>query len=621
MRNSVAVILIAFLLLVNQNATAQTSKNDSTYSRVLTYYELWEEIFECNDSVYDLDNALVIQEIVNDSKVLELFNRNKLVRPRVRLSSVKFKAQFPPISNSLAEIINLGNVRIYLSQIEFQRGFTLWFCDGIQFFEARRVKFNGGLSLINPTGIWDINISDCVIKDQFEINVSANEKDNLALQNRFIKLENSRIELANSNRPIRGIAYFDVDNETNKVETLRNPSIRVDSPTDLYISKCVFDSDSSINWFELKGEFKSLSIDSTDFKMDLEANQCSFEDKIAITNSLFKGVSFWSAKYPDIQNINMRWSQLTEGLSIIQHDMKRKDSVALQWIESKLKYTGTEDVQVGLLKYDDLIAMYQHFQRIYRERGDIESANGCRVGMKDIQTEMLRKQYEMDDNLETWLYWKLNVFLKFFAKYGTSPVRAIIVSLWTIFLFSIIYFFFYSEWDKINRAFLIRKYRNTVRYFRSEQKLEDFYSEQYKEDLKEYEEFKKEISDSKVEVPFFITLLGKPLFRLSMFQHTVMRWLYRKTEVLSGRWVNLSPKRKFFVGSTVGFFILLYLLNLVMVRSLNSLMLSLNAFSTLGFGEIPVKGLSRYIAIIEGFLGWFLLSIFSVSLISQIMMS
>ena len=55
------------------------------------------------------------------------------------------------------------------------------------------------------------------------------------------------------------------------------------------------------------------------------------------------------------------------------------------------------------------------------------------------------------------------------------------------------------------------------------------------------------------------------------------------------------------------------------VRALNSTTLSVNAFSTLGFGAIPVKGVSRYITILEGFLGWFLLSIFSVSLISQML--
>lgn len=90
-------------------------------------------------------------------------------------------------------------------------------------------------------------------------------------------------------------------------------------------------------------------------------------------------------------------------------------------------------------------------------------------------------------------------------------------------------------------------------------------------------------------------------------------------EILSTRWIDLTPARKWFVGITVSITITGYLIWLLVLRSLNAVTLSINTFSTLGFGDIPVKGISRYVAIIEGFLGWFLLSIFSVSLISQIL--
>ena len=64
------------------------------------------------------------------------------------------------------------------------------------------------------------------------------------------------------------------------------------------------------------------------------------------------------------------------------------------------------------------------------------------------------------------------------------------------------------------------------------------------------------------------------------------------------------------------FFVLLagFLLSL-----LNAITLSLNSFVTLGFGNIPTHGLARYITILEGFIGWFLLSIFTVSLINQVL--
>jgi hypothetical protein len=57
----------------------------------------------------------------------------------------------------------------------------------------------------------------------------------------------------------------------------------------------------------------------------------------------------------------------------------------------------------------------------------------------------------------------------------------------------------------------------------------------------------------------------------------------------------------------------------IFIKMLNALMLSINTFTTLGFGEIPIKGLPRYLAIVQGFIGWFMLTLFSVSLISQLL--
>jgi hypothetical protein len=56
-----------------------------------------------------------------------------------------------------------------------------------------------------------------------------------------------------------------------------------------------------------------------------------------------------------------------------------------------------------------------------------------------------------------------------------------------------------------------------------------------------------------------------------------------------------------------------------LISLLNALTLSLNSFVTLGFGNIPTSGLARYICILQGFIGWFLLSIFTVALINQVL--
>jgi hypothetical protein len=63
----------------------------------------------------------------------------------------------------------------------------------------------------------------------------------------------------------------------------------------------------------------------------------------------------------------------------------------------------------------------------------------------------------------------------------------------------------------------------------------------------------------------------------------------------------------------------LFLMLQLLISMLNAITLSLNSFTTLGFGNIPTHGLARYVTIIEGFIGWFLLSIFTVALINQVL--
>ena len=89
---------------------------------------------------------------------------------------------------------------------------------------------------------------------------------------------------------------------------------------------------------------------------------------------------------------------------------------------------------------------------------------------------------------------------------------------------------------------------------------------------------------------------------------------------MAGRkWVDLENKDRYWIGTLTFFLTLIYIFYLILIRAINSLVLSINAFSTLGFGQIPVRGFTKYVAIIEGFIGWFLLSVFIVSLLSQMM--
>ena len=259
------------------------------------------------------------------------------------------------------------------------------------------------------------------------------------------------------------------------------------------------------------------------------------------------------------------------------------------------------------------------FFKMYKNRGDLESANACYVQMKSVQTRMLEYKYNKNKTLNNYFNLKINEFLAYFCDYGTNPAKSLIISMYIILYFSIFYFFFYSSWDKINRGFFIRKYKRLTEYLTSNKNLEDFYNEKKSEEIASFNNFKRQTLESKKNMPMLLHLMAWPLYKFSLLKFKVSQFIFRNSDVLKEEWQKQSRSKKIMKGGLIYLGVFIYLLSIVILRGINSIALSINTFSTLGFGDIPVTGISRYVAIIQGFIGWFLLSIFSVSLISQIL--
>ncbi|MBL4653624.1 MAG: two pore domain potassium channel family protein [Flavobacteriales bacterium] len=363
------------------------------------------------------------------------------------------------------------------------------------------------------------------------------------------------------------------------------------------------------------------------FRTDISFDGLNCPTSFDVVNCKFEGdISFSKVIIPLSSNVYFKWENFSNKLSFINRNWRFKYNDLGEFVGLVVlpmyKHKAIDDTAISnTVFYDEFTAIYNEFITIYKERGDIKSRNACYKELKDFETRRLKYLWKTEGGSTHFLNWQLNVFLKYFAEYGTSPIRSLIVSFWVILCFAVVYFFSKSDWDNINRQSLIKQARQMMGYFSSEQKLDDFYSETYKEDLASYSEFKSEIKAMKKEVPFFFLMLLKPLYYLSVVKHRMSSFAYRKMEILSGKWSDLSDRRKFVTGTLVSVGIFSYLTYLLLFRALNSIMLSVNTFSTLGFGDIPVGGATRYVAIIEGFIGWFLLSIFSVSLISQILQS
>ena len=133
------------------------------------------------------------------------------------------------------------------------------------------------------------------------------------------------------------------------------------------------------------------------------------------------------------------------------------------------------------------------------------------------------------------------------------------------------------------------------------------------------EDFKNYMLDSEKGIPRFFMATALPLYRWSVAGTKTFSWMLSKVDVLKGKWSDTEDSKK---GGKSFLLIAPFIIALtydLFIKILNALMLSINTFTTLGFGEIPIKGLPRYLAIIQGFIGWFMLTIFSVSLISQLL--
>lgn len=143
--------------------------------------------------------------------------------------------------------------------------------------------------------------------------------------------------------------------------------------------------------------------------------------------------------------------------------------------------------------------------------------------------------------------------------------------------------------------------------------------ERERKDLKELESFKANFTENKKPVPHLFLVMAKLHYRLSKINIDLQTSYYKRTDIMRNEWGELSPARQRWTAFVTGSWFMLYLLIGIVLKALNATLLSINAFTTLGFGSIPTRGLPRYIVIVQGLIGWILMTLFSVTLITQLL--
>lgn len=269
--------------------------------------------------------------------------------------------------------------------------------------------------------------------------------------------------------------------------------------------------------------------------------------------------------------------------------------------------------------YAEEIKLRYNFYNFYKDNYDLENANLVYVDIKDLETKRFKYLYDTNPSFKTFFKWRINQFLKIFSNYGKEPEKAVIFSMYVILFFAGIYLLFPNSWDTLGKKRLMHRFEFFQKYLRRKEGMHTLYLEDKQQEISSYEDFKTNLEQTHLEVPTFFITWSKPLYNASMFSSRVTAKFLKTTDVLQGKWQDLSPKQKRWKNIQIGFLLTIGLFYDLFIKVLNALMLSINTFTTLGFGEIPIKGLPRYLAIIQGFIGWFMLTIFSVSLISQLL--
>lgn len=575
----------------------------STYAQISTkprekkyYHEILEEIFSCNEPHYSVNNLDIYFNKESSDYCDSIFQIKQTVNCALSFGS-------------LWNETNLGFI-IEENALSRIKG-TIWFMN-VTF--KKMVDFNN-VPIIN-----DFQFFDCNFEGPLLINLPKLTYASVLISNSNFN-NTLQVSMSEVNEGYLAMEKCTLDNrliEVKKCDSwfFGSTGIKLELYNNVFTS-----SDLNKTFVGIGGAFNSVTIDNCVFNESLLMNQLEIVNKCHLAENYFSNISIDALILPPSSSTYIGWKSL-EG-KIVSFESQRGDEFPKGFpyatSERGPLYLAKSDEELkNEEKYHNLISTHYILLQMYKSQGDFDAANGCFVEVKDIQSRKFRYKYKTNPNISNFFIWRTNQFLRYFSDYGTNPAKSVIVSFYVILIFGCFYFFFYSAWDKINKMYFMSRFYKLSQYLASKTTLEEFYNTSNKREIGSLEQFKSELKTKKVELPIYVIYLGHFFYRYSNSKHSVGRWVLKRFDIQKGVWKELKAGKKILVGTTIGITITVFLIYTLLIKAISASMLSLNAFSTLGFGNIPVKGLSKYLTVIEGFLGWLLLSIFSVSLVAQI---
>lgn len=300
------------------------------------------------------------------------------------------------------------------------------------------------------------------------------------------------------------------------------------------------------------------------------------------------------------------------------------------------------------------MSFMRRLQNYAAENFNYELADSIYRSSKDLETEYYAYRAEN----QTWaggfsrkfnaeIYRYFNGFMGWFCGYGTLPVDSIYNAGVIVLIFAVFFIVFPTRmseerevWE-FQRIYVLLslysgpdspldKFFREFKAFRRERPkagLRQFLESHTETNLREFQEnlpgssafYIEALLNSKrnVFVRLFLWLYAWPFLMQVKLLHLFDRLGERRRAQLRLRKKRPTLRRLF--SPRFGLIVFGLLVSWLALRVPQGLFISVNAFSTLGFGSLPLRGLCKYLAILEGLIGWFTLSLFSITYVNILM--
>lgn len=603
-------LLLLFLIFYTHGVFAQEDIEFKEYS----FTEFFQMIEDETDSIFEMKNALILLDTITDRDFISEKNIGAESWRPIRTDTIHIRKALT-LENVFIDGLAFGN-RAYLGTMS-------------------HMVFHEPVTLKNVVG--DFNNSRFQKPTEIEFDDHMEDLD-MAFYRRIYWLA---LDLS-QNTFEEGLRILSSSTSKKQITT----QLFVDSCViksrkedigDFIITSYLANLSFKGNKFEGEGKLSVYTVNNEDvtfqgndfsrktINLNLDNGQ---NDQLDFIENTFKSVVQLSLS-ESIQNIRIDWDQFSNGVlnyssfSDFIYATYGEVSGSEFWElaanpELLTKYSNTERITNNTY-YKSEISLLGTLNAIYKRQHDTQSANAVYIMLKDLETQRLEHIYHVAPTFDTFFEWKVNQFLKVFSAYGTRPAKAITFSVYVVLVFALIYLFFPNHWDSHGKDRILHRYHFFFKYLNKDAGMHEVYLEGKEDELAHYEGFKNFFIDNGKTVPKFFLATALPLYRWSIASTRSTSWLLEKVDIFKGKWADLPPAQRAAKTVLLTLIFLLALAYDIFIKMLNALMLSINTFTTLGFGEIPIKGLPRYLAIVQGFIGWFMLTIFSVSLISQLL--